>query len=123
MARANWTGHRDRETRLAKPLDTLERINRNEDMRRLRELAREQGVGQIIVGCHSDWMARTARWPRKLAICGAGTQADWRAGRNGGRALTSWEAERLLEEQGGRIFESAGARDKRQRRGKTAAQA
>jgi putative holliday junction resolvase len=40
----------DAETRLAKPLATLERINRNEDMRRLRELAHERGVTQIIVG-------------------------------------------------------------------------
>jgi len=40
----------DAEARLAKPLATLERINRNEDMRRLRELARERGVTQIIVG-------------------------------------------------------------------------
>ena len=40
----------DAQARLAKPLAILERINRNEDMRRLRELAREQGVTQIIVG-------------------------------------------------------------------------
>jgi putative Holliday junction resolvase len=35
---------------LAQPLCTLERINRNEDMRRLRELARDNGVRQIVVG-------------------------------------------------------------------------
>jgi len=28
----------------------MERINRNEDMRRLRELVREHGVKQIVVG-------------------------------------------------------------------------
>ena len=38
------------ETALAQPLGTLERINRNEDMRRLRELLREHGVRQIVVG-------------------------------------------------------------------------
>jgi len=38
------------EARLARPLATLERINRNEDMRRLRELAREHSVKQIVVG-------------------------------------------------------------------------
>src|SRR5258708_12072075 len=40
----------DAETRMARPLSTMERINRNEDMRRLRELVREQGVKQIVVG-------------------------------------------------------------------------
>ncbi|PYU46370.1 MAG: hypothetical protein DMG53_12115 [Acidobacteria bacterium] len=39
----------DSETRMARPLSTMERINRNEDMRRLRELAREHGVKQIVV--------------------------------------------------------------------------
>ena len=37
--------------------------------------------------------------------------------------LTSWEAERLLEEQGGRVLKAAHARGKRQRCGKAAAQA
>src|SRR5437879_12903280 len=40
----------DAETRMAQPLSTMERINRNEDMRRLRELVRAQGVKQIVVG-------------------------------------------------------------------------
>jgi len=40
----------DSEARMAQPLSTMERINRNEDMRRLRELVREQGVKQIVVG-------------------------------------------------------------------------
>jgi len=35
---------------MAQPLSTMERVNRNEDMRRLRELAREHGVKQIVVG-------------------------------------------------------------------------
>ena len=34
---------------MAQPLSTMERINRNEDMRRLRELVREHGVKQIVV--------------------------------------------------------------------------
>ncbi len=38
----------DAETRMAQPLNTMERINRNEDMRRLRELVREHGVAQIV---------------------------------------------------------------------------
>src|SRR5258708_18848827 len=40
----------DVETRMPQPLSTLERINRNEDMRRLRELVREHEVKQIVVG-------------------------------------------------------------------------
>ena len=44
LALADW------ETRMAQPLSTMERINRNEDMRRLREVVREHGVKQIVVG-------------------------------------------------------------------------
>jgi putative transcription antitermination factor YqgF len=40
----------DSEARIARPLSTMERVNRNEDMRRLRELVREHGVKQIVVG-------------------------------------------------------------------------
>src|SRR3981189_1368715 len=40
----------DSEARMGRPRSTMERVNRNEDMRRLRELVREQGVKQIVVG-------------------------------------------------------------------------
>ena len=40
----------DSAARIAQPYDTMERVNRNEDMRRLRELAGELGVRQIVVG-------------------------------------------------------------------------
>ena len=40
----------DAATQMPKPLATLERVNRNEDMRRLRELVRDHGVQQIVVG-------------------------------------------------------------------------
>src|SRR5215470_13276190 len=40
----------DANLKLAQPLDTMERVNRNEDMRRLREVVREHGVRQIVVG-------------------------------------------------------------------------
>ena len=40
----------DIETALPRPLTTIERVNRNEDMRRLRELAREHAVKEIVVG-------------------------------------------------------------------------
>jgi len=93
----------DSETGVAYPHDTLERINRNEDMRRLRELARDLGVHQIVVGL-----------PLKLD----GTRGEMAAEVEGfaGRLrkqiglpvdllderLTSWEAERILEEELGR---------------------
>ena len=93
----------DAETRMAKPLATLERINRNEDMRRLRELVREQGVRQIIVGLplrldgsHGEMAGEASRFAERIRkqIGVPVEMVDER--------LTSWEAERLLEEQGGR---------------------
>jgi putative holliday junction resolvase len=95
----------DAEAGLARPLDTLERINRNEDMRRLREIARTQGVKQIVVGLPlrldgtrgemAEEAARFADRVRKQL----GVPVEMVDER-----LTSWEAERLLEEQGGRIL-------------------
>jgi putative Holliday junction resolvase len=95
----------DVETRLAKPLATLERINRNEDMRRLRELARELGVRQILVGLplrldgtHGEMAEEASRFAERVRkqIGVPVEMVDER--------LTSWEAERLLEEQGGRVM-------------------
>lgn len=93
------------EARLAKPLATLERINRNEDMRRLRELVREQGVTQIIVGLplrldgsHGEMAEEASRFAERVRkqIGVPVEMVDER--------LTSWEAERMLEEQGGRTM-------------------
>ena len=89
---------------LARPLDTFERINRNEDMRRLRELVRANGVKLLVVGLPlrldgtrgemADEAARFAERLRKQI----GLPVEMVDER-----LTSWEAERLLEEQGGRV--------------------
>lgn len=93
------------ETRLAKPLATLDRINRNEDMRRLRELVRDQGVTQIIVGLplrldgsHGEMAEEASRFAERVRkqIGVPVEMVDER--------LTSWEAERMLEEQGGRTI-------------------
>src|SRR6202011_3324045 len=98
----------DAQTRMAKPLATLERINRNEDMRRLRELAREQGVTQIIVGLplrldgsRGEMAEEASRFAERVRkqIGMPVELVDER--------LTSWEAERLLEEQGGRTISPA----------------
>jgi putative Holliday junction resolvase len=97
----------DAETRMAKPLSTLERINRNEDMRRLRELAREQGVTQIIVGLplrldgsHGEMADEASRFAERVRkqIGLPVEMVDER--------LTSWEAQRLLEEEDGRVMKT-----------------
>jgi putative holliday junction resolvase len=95
----------DAKTRLARPVSTLERINRNEDMRRLREIVRDHGVKQIIVGLPlrldgtqgemAEEAERFARRVRKQV----GVPVEMVDER-----LTSWEAERLLEETEGRFM-------------------
>lgn len=93
----------DSETRIAQPYDTLERVNRNEDMRRLRELAGELGVRQIIVGLplrldgSSGEMAEEATRFAQRVRKQVGVPVDMVDER-----LTSWEAERILEEELGR---------------------
>ena len=95
----------DAAMRISQPLSTLERINRNEDMRRLRELAREHGVLQIVVGLPlnldgtrgemAEEATRFAQRVRKQI----GVPVELVDER-----LTSWEAERLLEEAHGRFM-------------------
>jgi putative Holliday junction resolvase len=95
----------DSEARIAQPLSTMERLNRNEDMRRLRELVREHGVKQIVVGLPlrldgtpgemAEEVERFAQRVRKQI----GVPVDMVDER-----LTSWEAERLLEEVQGRFI-------------------
>jgi putative Holliday junction resolvase len=110
----------DSNARMAQPLCTLERMNRNEDMRRLRELAREHGVRQIVVGLPlrldgtrgemAEEVERFAQRVRKQI----GVPVEMVDER-----LTSWEAERLLEETQGRFLhdeKSAGAGKKKKAR-------
>jgi putative holliday junction resolvase len=107
----------DSNVRMARPLSTMERINRNEDMRQLREVVREHGVKQIVVGLPlrldgtrgemADEAERFAQRVRKQI----GVPVEMVDER-----LTSWEAERLLEETQGRFMheeKSAGARNKK----------
>jgi len=88
---------------IAQPLNTLKRINRNEDMRRLRELVRDNAVKLILVGlplrldgARGEMAEETLRFAQRMRkqIGVAVEMADER--------LTSWEAERLLEEEFGR---------------------
>jgi putative Holliday junction resolvase len=93
----------DVEVRIAQPFSTIQRVNRNEDMRRIRELAREEHVKQIVVGLPlrldgtpgemADEATRFAQRVRKQVGVPVG-MVDER--------LTSWEAERVLEEEMGR---------------------
>jgi putative holliday junction resolvase len=101
------------EAQLARPLLTLERVNRNEDMRRLRELAREHGVRQIVVGLplrldgsRGEMAEEATRFAARLRKQ-LGLPVDMLDER-----LTSWEAERLLEEQSGRVLHDAKTRAK-----------
>jgi putative pre-16S rRNA nuclease len=93
----------DAETAMSRPLDTLERINRNEDMRRLREIIRDHGVKQIVVGLPlrldgtRGEMAEEAQRLAERVRKQFGVPVEMVDER-----LSSWEAERLLEEQSGR---------------------
>jgi putative holliday junction resolvase len=90
---------------LPQPLAVLARINRNEDMRRLRELVREHGVKQIVVGLplrldgtRGEMAEEAERFAQRVRkqIGIPVEMVDER--------LTSWEAERLLDEYEGRIM-------------------
>ena len=99
---------------IPQPFGTLHRVNRNEDMRRLRELARDNSVGLVLVGLplrldgeQGDMADETQRFARRLRkqIGIAVKMVDER--------LTSWEAERILEEQYGRKSKQSGAASKK----------
>jgi putative Holliday junction resolvase len=95
----------DHATELARPLGTLKRVNRNEDMRRLREIVREHGVKQIVAGLplkldgtRGEMAEETERFAQRIRKQ-IGVPVEMMDER-----LTSWEAERLLEEEFGKAF-------------------
>ena len=102
------------EARLARPLATLERVNRNEDMRRLRELAREHDVKKIVVGLPllldgtRGEMAKEAERFAERARKQVGLPVEMVDER-----LTSWEAERLLEEEFGKKYRDESQKKKK----------
>jgi putative Holliday junction resolvase len=106
----------DIETALPRPLATLERINRNEDMRRLREFVRDHGVREVVVGLplrldgsRGDMAEEATRFGERIRKQ-LGVPVEMMDER-----LTSWEAERLLEEQAGKIFHAAKTSHKKRR--------
>lgn len=108
----------DAEARIAQPFDTMERVNRNEDMRRLRELCRDLGAEQIVVGLplrldgSQGEMAEEATRFADRVRKQVGVPVEMVDER-----LTSWEAERILEEElGRRIVREETAHGKRKTR-------
>lgn len=99
---------------VAQPLTTLERVNRNEDMRRLRELVRDHGVKYVVVGLPlrldgtrgemAEEAERFAQRARKQIGVPVGMLDE---------RLTSWQAEREMEEQFGRKSKASGITSKK----------
>jgi putative Holliday junction resolvase len=90
---------------LPRPFGVLVRVNRNEDIRRLREIARAHDVKHIVVGlplrldgARGEMAEEAERFAQRMQkqIGVPVEMVDER--------LTSWEAERLLEEFAGRIM-------------------
>jgi len=111
----------DSQTALARPLDTFERVNRNADMRRLREIVLAHGVKQLVVGLplrldgtHGEMAREAARFAERLRKQ-LGIPVELVDER-----LTSWEAERLMEEQAGRTLHES-AKPGRKKRSRAAA--
>lgn len=103
----------------ARPLTTLERINRNADIRRLREMSRKYGVRQIVVGLplrldgtRGEMAEEAARFARRVHKQ-LGLPVEMVDER-----LTSWEAERLLEEHQGRTIHAANSKQQKKQPGK-----
>jgi len=99
------------ETHLPRPLLTLDRVNRNEDIRRLRGLIREHRIRWIVVGLplrldgtRGEMAEEATRFANRLRKQ-LGLPVEMLDER-----LTSWEAERLLEEQSGRILHDTKSR-------------
>jgi putative holliday junction resolvase len=97
LALAGW------EARIAEPHDTLKRVNRNEDIRRLRTVVRDHSVRQVVVGLplrldgsRGEMAEEASRFAERLRKQ-LGVPVELVDER-----LTSWEAERLLEEERGR---------------------
>jgi putative Holliday junction resolvase len=93
----------DSEARIATPFDVMKRVNRNEDMRRLRELVRDEKVTRIVVGLplrldgtHGEMADEVIGFAERVRkqVAVPVEMVDER--------LTSWEAERILEEELGR---------------------
>ena len=85
------------DTSLARPLGTLVRKNRNSDLRRLREIAREHGVTRIVVGLPLRLDGTPGEMAQEVARFAARLRKQLRLPVElMDERLTSWEAEALL---------------------------
>lgn len=94
----------DAQAGLARPFGSLERINRNEDMRRLRQIVREQGIQEVVVGLPLRLDGTRGEMAEEAARLAARVRKQLGVPvKMIDERLTSWEAERLLEERLGRM--------------------
>ena len=106
----------DAKARIAEPFDTMERINRNEDMRRLRELVRDEKVKQIVVGLPLRLDGTLSEMAEE--VTGFAERVRKQVGvpvELVDERLTSWEAERILEEELGRRLKTPAAQQGRRK--------
>jgi putative Holliday junction resolvase len=85
----------------AQPLLVLQRVNRRDDLRRLRDICRKQGVARILVGHPLHMTGEAGEMAEEAARFAArlrkelGIEVDLVDER-----LTSWEATRMIAETG-----------------------
>jgi putative holliday junction resolvase len=83
----------------ARPLATVERTNRKSDLRRLRELVRENSVGRILVGRPVHLSGQSSEMSEESARFAARLQEELRLPVElRDERLTSWEAEQTARE-------------------------
>ena len=106
----------------AQPIGMLVRVNRQRDLGRLRETCRARGVTHIIVGQPLHMTGEAGEMAEEAARFAA------RLGKATGIAvelvderLTSWEAERLLEDHSGKAFHDDAKTSHKKRRESTRA--
>ncbi len=91
----------DSQARIARPLETLMRKNRKDDIKRVREIVRENGVKHIVLGLplrldgsNGEMAAEVERFGERIRKQ-IGVPVEFVDER-----LTSWEAESILRSEG-----------------------
>jgi putative Holliday junction resolvase len=98
----------------ARPLEMLQRKNRRDDLRRLREIVRREGVGRVIVGHPLHLDGRASEMGEEAAHFASRIAKELRVEVElVDERLTSWEAEQTVAETGARRSQRSGARGRR----------
>jgi len=98
----------------ARPLETLQRKNRHDDLRRLREIVQREGVERVIVGHPLHLDGRASEMGEEAAHFASRIAKELRVEVElVDERLTSWEAEQTLAETGARRTQRSGARGRR----------